>query len=114
MRRELLVLGVVLGVGVVYAQGVPGTATQAPQGITPTTQLPPVPEAGKPAAPGLLPPMQGVTALPAGTVLPGGKGPAPAAPENLQTFDPQLVSLQWLDNRWQLTAGAVVLKDFGR
>jgi hypothetical protein len=114
MRRELLVLGAVLSVGMVHAQGVPGTPPSPPHGITPTSQVLPLPEAGKPGAPGLLPPLQGVSAMPAGAGLPGGKGAAQPAAENLLTFDPQLVNLQWLDNRWQLMAGGVVLKDFGR
>jgi hypothetical protein len=58
---------------------------------------------------------------------PSGNGPAtrppvaelrpPAAadpPENLTTFDNQQTEIQWLDGRWQLRAGTVWLKDFGR
>jgi hypothetical protein len=58
---------------------------------------------------------------------PSGNGPAtrppvaelrpPAAadlPENLTTFDNGQAEIQWLDGRWQLRAGTVWLKDFGR
>jgi hypothetical protein len=62
--------------------------------------------------PGLLPPLQGVTALPPTPGLPGNQAGQPVS-DNLVTFDPQLVNLQWLDNRWQLLAGGMVLKDFG-
>jgi hypothetical protein len=34
--------------------------------------------------------------------------------EDLISFDPRAVELRWEDNRWQLVAGGVVLKDFGR
>jgi hypothetical protein len=34
--------------------------------------------------------------------------------ENTLTFNPDQVELRWLDNRWQLFAGPVFLKDFGR
>jgi hypothetical protein len=53
----------------------------------------------------------------------GGQPPsAPAAqqppallrPERLVTFDYQQAELRWIDQRWQLLAGGVWLKDFGR
>jgi hypothetical protein len=34
--------------------------------------------------------------------------------ENLQRFDPDTLVLTWSNNRWLLSAGNVVLKDFGR
>jgi hypothetical protein len=34
--------------------------------------------------------------------------------ENLQPFDPGTIELIWSGNRWLLTAGSAVLKDFGR
>ncbi|MGH9675746.1 MAG: hypothetical protein ACRD36_01475 [Candidatus Acidiferrum sp.] len=37
-----------------------------------------------------------------------------ALQENLQAFDPNILDLKWLDHRWILSAGRVVLKDFGR
>ncbi len=54
---------------------------------------------GPPGAPGALP-----ADLPA--------APLPAA--QLVTFDPRIVELRWVDQRWQLTAGGVLLKDFGK
>jgi hypothetical protein len=38
----------------------------------------------------------------------------PPLNENLQSFDSTTLDLTWANNRWQLTAGGVVLKDFGR
>jgi hypothetical protein len=41
--------------------------------------------------------------------------PAPAAPaDSTLAFDPNQTELRWQDNRWQLMAGTVFLKDFGR
>jgi len=43
--------------------------------------------------------------------------PAPTrgpGPENLVTFDYRQAELRWIDQRWQLVAGNVWLKDFGR
>jgi hypothetical protein len=37
-----------------------------------------------------------------------------AGPANLVIFDPAQAELRWQDNRWQLFAGDVPLKDFGR
>src|SRR5207248_3088661 len=53
------------------------------------------------------------------TVAPPALVPVPpemrqATGENLMTFDPRLAELHWVDNRWQLEAGGVFLKDFGR
>jgi hypothetical protein len=45
---------------------------------------------------------------------PPAQPPAAVLRENLITFDPQRVELEWRDNRWQLTANGVLLKDFGR
>src|SRR5262249_47638592 len=67
-------------------------------------QTPPPLPPGLPAAP--LAPAATQTAPPA----------APAAPSagHLVSFDPHLAELQWTNHRWQLTAGGVLLKDFGR
>jgi hypothetical protein len=62
----------------------------------------------------MLPPLQGVTSMPPAAGLPGAKVPGQSEPESLLSFDPQMAGLQWLDNHWQLVAGGVVLKDFGR
>jgi hypothetical protein len=40
--------------------------------------------------------------------------PIAAGPANLVTFDPARAELRWQDGRWQLVAGEVLLKDFGR
>jgi hypothetical protein len=66
-------------------------------------------------------------AVAAQSYSPSGNGPAtrppvaelrpPSAadvPENLTTFDNEQTEIQWLDGRWQLRAGTVWLKDFGR
>ena len=50
----------------------------------------------------------------ASTVRPRTNGPAAPLREDLTTFDPRQVDLQWKDNRWQLLAGGVLIKDFGR
>jgi hypothetical protein len=56
-------------------------------------------------------------------LAPTGQVPAPseqppldASPliENLRSFDPDTLILTWSNNRWVLSAGDVVLKDFGR
>src|SRR5438445_9278541 len=39
---------------------------------------------------------------------------AEAPVENLTSFDCRQADIQWLDGRWQLRAGSVFLKDFGR
>ncbi len=39
---------------------------------------------------------------------------AAAAPEALLSFDTSQADVQWQNGRWQLVAGGVVLKDFGR
>jgi hypothetical protein len=52
-------------------------------------------------------------ARPAGEGRTGAGPEAPAPPENLRTFDPQEVRLDWNNRRWQLVAGQTVLKDFG-
>jgi hypothetical protein len=44
-----------------------------------------------------------------------GTAQPPATPqESLRTFDYQRAELEWQDDRWQLTASGVLLKDFGR
>jgi hypothetical protein len=48
------------------------------------------------------------------------KPPTPQGPPNqpiqekLVSFDPRTAEIRWIDNRWQLLAGGVWLKDFGR
>src|SRR5262249_29254188 len=50
-----------------------------------------------------------------GTSAPASPGQTPTASSpNLTTFDYRLVDLQWQGERWQLVAGGVMLKDFGR
>ncbi len=76
-------------------------------GVLPGTPAPPT---VTPSAPFMTPPA-GAT--------PGLGGPAfatgPAVPlETTVAFDPDAAELRWLDNRWQLVAGPVFLKDFGR
>jgi hypothetical protein len=48
------------------------------------------------------------------SVLPGTQTTALLRPEHLVTFDYQQAELRWIDQRWQLVAGEVWLKDFGR
>jgi hypothetical protein len=43
---------------------------------------------------------------------PSTEQPAPA--EQLTTFDGQAARLEWVNNRWQILANGLVLKDFGR
>jgi|GEM_PF-1910978 len=68
--------------------------------------------AGSAAAQPYTPAGQGSTTRP-----PAAELRPPAAedlPENLTTFANEQTEIQWLDGRWQLRAGAVWLKDFGR
>src|SRR5262249_44121115 len=48
------------------------------------------------------------------TAPPGTAAPAMVRPERLVTFDYQQAELRWIDQHWQLVAGGVWLKDFGR
>jgi hypothetical protein len=56
----------------------------------------------------------------ASSSLPGPAKPVKTVPspetvaETLVTFDPDQLSLTWTDGRWQLQAGPILLKDFGR
>jgi hypothetical protein len=50
-----------------------------------------------------------------GIAKPIGPADLPASPqESLRTFDYRRAEVEWTDDRWQLTAGGVLLKDFGR
>ncbi len=68
------------------------------------------------------PPSQGASVPPAGpaTQSPQSAPTKPDAPppvplvENLRAFDPGTLDVTWSDNRWRLTVGGRVLKDFGR
>jgi len=57
---------------------------------------------------------------PVAQAQPTGPQPAPTTPttrlgpENLVTFDYRQAEVRWIDQRWQLIAGEVWLKDFGR
>jgi hypothetical protein len=55
------------------------------------------------------------TRLPPNLIAPlGTVPPLPSQePANLTTFDYHLLELRWVDNRWQLYAGGLLLKDFG-
>jgi hypothetical protein len=87
--------------GAVRAQAPPifPSTAKAPVG---SSRLPSAPETG-PAAPA------------AGIAKPGAPAESPAAPpETLRTFDYRRAEVEWADDRWRLTAGGVVLKEFGR
>jgi hypothetical protein len=86
--------------------------------------------------PGLTPITNGTAAVPGLGATPAVAPPAPimtapagpnpglaepphvptqaAALENTTAFDPDQAELRWQDNRWQLAAGNIFLKDFGR
>jgi hypothetical protein len=96
----------------------PGSSAPAINSFTPT----PGP-GGTPATPGMpsgpaLVPSAPFTTPPAGpNPAQGGPGfatPGVPALENTVAFDPELTELRWQDNRWQLVAGPVFIKDFGR
>jgi hypothetical protein len=105
-----------VGGGPILSQ--PAGTVPAVNGFTPTPS--PV---GNPATPGLpsgptLMPSQPFTTPPSGS-NPGLSGPGFAPPgvpalENTVAFEPDLTELRWQDNRWQLVAGPVFIKDFGR
>ncbi len=96
----------------------PGSTSPGVKGFTPT----PGP-GGAPVTPGMpsgptVTPSAPFTTPPAGP-SPGLAGPGFATPgvpslENAIAFDPELTELRWQDNRWQLVAGTVFIKDFGR
>jgi hypothetical protein len=62
--------------------------------------------------------LQGSPGSSAGPVCPAGAPCPPSVansiPEKLTIFDPGSAEVRWLDNRWQLLAGGIWLKDFGR
>jgi hypothetical protein len=87
MRRYALVLAALFFVTAAHAQG-PRPAGPAPEGLAAPPAVP-QPE----APPGM---------------------PRTTRPENLTTFDYRVAELQWVDSRWVLRAGDVVLKDFGK
>ncbi len=83
----------------------------AQYGQAPSPAVPPVPAQTSPYH---TIPVAG-PARPANPATPGERRAAPPAlVENLQTFDPDTLELTWTDNRWRLTVGGAVLKDFGR
>jgi hypothetical protein len=94
LRRLVLVLSALFAYSTVAASA---------QDQAPPPPLPP----GLPAAP-LAP-----RSAPATHAAPTQPTPPPVA-EQLVSFDPRLAELQWINKRWQLTAGGVLLKDFGR
>jgi hypothetical protein len=124
MRRCLGSLPtILLTCGATFAQNAPvsqpvRTLTPVPpypQSLQPFSSGNPFPQL-TPVAPLPMPGMVGVPAVPMGQpVVTEGKDPTPApAPENLVSFDSLRVDLSWANNHWQLKAGDVVLKDFGR
>jgi hypothetical protein len=62
-----------------------------------------------PPAPVMAPPSGANPGLPVPTAMPA----AVPSLENTVAFDPDLVNLDWQNNRWQLVAGPVFIKDFG-
>jgi hypothetical protein len=93
--------GFVLTLALAWSAGTASAQTR------PGTLVAPAPAAGvaKPAPPAAA--SQSPTAPDPGNV-------AAPQPDSLLTFDYRLADVQWTDGRWQLTAGQVVLKDFGR
>ncbi len=131
-RKTILTAAVLLSAQAIHAQapsypptggvGGPALPARTPGGAFNGPALTPVAGAtpampGVPAGPTLTPP-------PAFTVPPSGPTPAlngagavpavAAVPANTIAFDPDQAELRWQDNRWQLYAGPVFLKDFGR
>lgn len=53
-------------------------------------------------------------APPQGVVVVNRSEAAPSREERLTQFDPSRAGVRWSNNRWQLEAGNIVLKDFGR
>jgi hypothetical protein len=95
--RNLLILGVAAALTAVRVD-----AREPPQA------LPATPPASSVHTPQLSPPAPTLPISQPATTNP------PAIAENLRTFDTSTLDLTWSDNRWLLTAGSVVLKDFGR
>lgn len=81
----------------------PTSFNQVPQ-FVPTASVPLVPQMPALAAPTLAPP-----SVPAAATV-----STPPLQENLRTFAPTTLDLSWVNNHWQLTAGGIPLKDFGR
>jgi hypothetical protein len=61
-----------------------------------------------------LPQSTGTASAASSATTAGSAKPAPSPPEPLRTFDYRRAEVEWADNRWQLTADGVLLKDFGR
>src|SRR5437879_1953998 len=88
------------------------------------TQIPPASSSPAKAAPSLLPPGLAGAAQPLPATVTAGHTPVAEAAaatssgdlhkETLLPVRPQLVELQWLDDRWQLVDGGEPVKDFGR
>lgn len=100
-RLALLVLVSGLSLGVARGQ-----APKPPPSLFP----PPVSSTAQPLAP----PQPVQPRLPAGTTTPTLQPMGATAPERLTQFDPTSLQLHWSEGRWQVTAGGLVLKDFGR
>ena len=92
MRREILLLGAAFLAG--------GTARSQPPSLAPTAGTPPGPPP---------PSVRDAAAVP----VPAPQ-PAPPPVEDLRSFDPMRVELQWASNNWRLLADGAILKDFGR
>jgi hypothetical protein len=100
MRKLLLVCLAASAGAIARAQQPPQTAPLSPSTPSAQTQLP----------------------LATTRVTPAGQPSAtheqanaePPLSENLRSFDPDTLVLTWSNNRWLLSAGDVVLKDFGR
>src|SRR5262249_10144550 len=94
-QRSLLTLALASCAGAASAQTRPGFIPPA------------APAAGVARPTSTAPTAQSPTAAEADNV------PAPQ-PDSLWTFDWNQADVQWTEGRWLLTAGKVVLKDFGR
>jgi len=134
MWRSTLVTAVVfLGVQAGRAQDVPYPRPGTVGGPAFPTRGPAIPGLNGPTpvpVTGSTSNWPGMSSLPTATpsapfiTAPAGANPALAAPafatgpavplETTSAFDPDVAELRWLDNRWQLVAGPVFLKDFGR
>lgn len=115
MQRKALVayLAVLLFAWPLLAQRPPEPGTLVPAGTLPAPANRDATGLAKPDV--NIPPFPtGQAAVAPPVLVPGQPGVQPPRAENLVTFDPRQAELQWVDNRWQLRAGAVSLKDFGR
>lgn len=111
MRQKPWVLAILLGTSHALGQ----TATSPRPNMAAT-----VSQAARPAV--VSPRAPGTPTLPAAPELPGSPsglpepGLFPVVPqiENVTTFDNRVLDLRWQNGRWDLVAGPVALKDFGK